>query len=271
MREKLRPAWSYIRSHPRGEYRGEVETWFFPNEERLYAEMGRTPAGAAAYLEILPDGPHAKETKTFLDDYEREERERPLRREYILEAARKKARAQRHALGDSVESWTRRALAIESFRQERKVLEASTFGAAYFNDPPAPICDDDGCSKYFTFVYAVPDQTTAIDRTVVLEVRVETTAGLVTAITLVLPKRGFTYWLEGSEERAVSANNPDDRTESIVRARNRIESIVREVRGGGCNTDEEEVTRRVTCGSVRVAVSTTPSGDDTVRIIDLGP
>jgi len=269
MGEKLSAAWTYIRRHPDGEYREEVSKFFFPTEAKFYEEAGRTPGGAAAYLQFLPDGPHAEEERTFLRAFEIERVEGPLRAKRALEEARARAEASRKALGNAVESWTRKALAIESWQQEKSVLEASKFGVEYFKEPPAPICDAEGCSKFYTFTYPVPEVDTALDRNAVLEVRVELTAGLLTAVTLVLPKRGFMQWLEGSEGRAIELNDPATRSESIVRARNRIESIVREVRGGGCGTDEEETTRRVTCGDIRVAIGTTPSGDDVIRMINL--
>jgi hypothetical protein len=267
--DKLAAGWRYIRKHPKGEYREEVSKWFFPAEERFFREAAHTAGGAMAYLELMPDGPHAEETKRFLALYEKERIEGPLREKKALEEAKKKAEAARRALGEAVESWTRRALAVEGWKEPRSKVEAEKLGEEYWKTQPAPICDDDGCSKYFTFKYPVPDQSTAIDRTAVMEVRLETTAGLLTAITLVLPKRGFVYWLEGSEVRAIDPTDPAIRNESIVRARNRIESIVREVRGGGCTTDEEELLRRITCGDMRVAIGTTPSGDDVVRIFSL--
>ena len=269
MGEKLGAAWTYLRRHPDGEYKEEVAKFFFPTEAKFYAEAGRTPGGAAAYLQFLPDGPHAEEERTFLRAFEIEQREGPLRAKRALEEARKKAEASRRALGEAVEGWTRRALAIEAWREGKSALEASKFGDPYFKQAPAPICDPEGCSKFFTYTYPVPEVDTAVDRTAVLEVRVELTAGVLTAVTLVLPKRGFLQWLEGSEGRPLDYNDAATRSESIVRARNRVESIVREIRGGGCATDEEETTRRVTCGDVRVAIGTTPNGDDVVRIINL--
>ncbi len=269
MGEKLGAAWTYLRRNPDGEYKEEVAKWFFPTEAKFYDEAGRTPGGAAAYLQFLPDGPHAEEERTFLRAFEIEKREGPLRAKRALEEARKKAEAARRALGDAVESWTRRALTIETWQSDKSALEAGKFGQAYFKETPTPICDAEGCSKFFTFTYPVPEVDTALDRNAVLEVRVELTAGLLTGVTLVLPKRGFLQWLEGTEGRPIDMNDAAARSESIVRARNRIESIVREVRGGGCTTDEEETSRRVTCGDMRVTIGTTPNGDDLVRIINL--
>lgn len=265
MGDKLASAWRYIRRHPTGEYRAEVSKWFFPAEERFFREAAHTAGGASAYLELMPDGPHAIETRRFLDAFEKERIEGPLRAKRELEAAKKKAEEARKALGVAVESWTRQALAIESWREPKSKLD----GHPYFKTAPAPICDEDGCSKYFTFLYPVPDVATAIDRTALLEVRLEITAGLLTAVTLVLPKRGFVYWLEGTEGKPIDPADAATRNESVVRARNRIESIVREVRGGGCSTDEEELLRRITCGDLRVAIGATPSGDDVIRIFSL--
>lgn len=270
MGDKLGAAWRYLRRHPTGEFKEEIAKWFFPAEEKFFTSAGHTAGGATAYLELMPDGPHAVEARRFLDTFERERIEGPLREKRALEEARKKAEAARRALGDAVEAWTRRALAIETWKQPQAALDGSKFGDEY-KKPPPPICDEDGCSKYFTFVYPVPEVATAIDRTTVLEVRLEITAKLLTAVTLVLPKRGFVHWLEGSEGRAIDGSDAAARNESIVRARNRIESIVREVRGGGCATDEENLLRRITCGDIRVAIGTTPAGDDVVRIFSLAP
>lgn len=269
MGEKLGAAWRYIRHHHDGEYREEVTKWFFPAEERFFREAGHTAGGASAYLELMPDGPHAEESQRFLAAFEKERIEGPLRAKRELEAARKKADDARHALGEAVERWTRLALTVDSWREPRSKLEAHKLGAEYWGTSPAPICDDDGCSKYFTFLYPVPDLSTPRDRTAILEVRLEITAGLLTAVTLVLPKRGFVYWLEGSEGKPVDPADATTRNDSVIRARNRIESIVREVRGGGCTTDEEELLRRITCGDIRAAIGTTPSGDDVVRIFSL--
>ncbi|MBI2393156.1 MAG: hypothetical protein HYV09_26460 [Deltaproteobacteria bacterium] len=269
--EKLAAAWAYLRVQERGEWRDEVARWFFPAEQKFWTEAGRTPGGAAAYLQYLPDGPHAEEERTFLRAWEIEQREGPLRAKKALEEARKKAEVARKALGEAVEAWTRRAIAVGSWREEQKQLEAGAFGDAYFRAPPAPICDQDGCSKYLTFTYPVPEMTTPIDRTAVLEVRVETTAGLLTAVSLVLPKRGFVQWLEGTEGRPIDGGDPSARAESITRARNRVETIVREVRGGACTTDEADEVRRITCGDLRVAIGTSLAGDDVIRIVSLAP
>ncbi len=267
--DRLATGWRYLRRHPHGEYHDDVAKWFFPAEEKFFNSAAHTIGGAMAYLELMPDGPHAIEAKRFVDAYEKERIEGPIREKRALEEARKKAESARKALGDAVEAWTRRALAVESWREPVTALANTKFGDEYNTTKPAPICDDDGCSKYYTFVYPVPDVSTAMDRTAILEVRLETAAKLLTAVTLVLPKRGFVLWLEGSEGKSVNTTDPNTRTESVVRARNRIESIVREVRGGGCTTDEEDLLRRITCGDLRVAIGTTPAGDDVVRIFSL--
>lgn len=269
--EKMNAAWIYLRDHKDGEFRDEVAKWFFPTEQKFWTEAGRTPGGAAAYLQYLPDGPHAEEERTFLRAWEIEQREGPIRAKKALEEAKKKAEAARKALGESVESWTRLALGIETWRDDRKKLAGTKFGQAYDGTPPAPICDQDGCSKYLTFTYPVPEVDTAVDRTAVLEVRVDSVAGVLTGVSLVLPRRGFLQWLEGTEGRPIDANDPAARSESVMRARNRVETIVREVRGGGCVTDEADEFRRITCGDIRVAIGTTIAGDDMIRIVNLGP
>ena len=67
---KLHAAWVYLQAHKEGEFRDEVARWFFPAEQKFWTEAGRTPGGAAAYLQHLPDGPHAEEERTFLRAWE---------------------------------------------------------------------------------------------------------------------------------------------------------------------------------------------------------
>lgn len=268
--ERLGAAWRYLRDHPRGEFNDEVARWFYPEEARFWNEAGRTPGGAAAYLELMPDGPHAEAERTFLRAFEIEKREGPLRTQRALEAARKKAEAARRALGDAVELWTKRATHVdEAFRQPLSVLHKTELGKFYDADP-YPVCDAEGCSKFLSFTYAVPDVQTPLDRTVVLDVRVELTAGLVTGIALVLPKRGFTWWLEGAEGRNVDPADETTRTEAIALAKNRVEKVVRAARGGDCTTTEADAVRTILCGDLRVTVGTTPTGDDVVHIVSLG-
>ncbi len=268
--EKLSAGWIYLRTHPRGAFFEEVSAWFHPTEARFYAAAGRTAGGAQAYLDLMPDGPHAEEERTFLRAIEIEKREAPLRAQRAIEAAQKKATAARRALGEAVELWAKRAAKVDTYGQPRAALKGSAFSTPYEADP-YPICDEEGCSKFVPFTYAVPDAETPADRTVILEIRVEITAGVLTAITLVLPQHGFNWWLEGSEGKGIEPIEQHTRNEANLRARNRIESVVREVRGDGCATTEADEGRILACGDLRIAIGTRPSGDDIVRFVSVKP
>lgn len=267
--QKLGAGWRYLRDHPTGAFREEVALWFYPAEQRFFTEAGRTPGGAAAYVEYMPDGPHAEEERTFIRAFELEKKEGPLRAQRLLEAARKKAEDARRALGEAVESWTLRAISVPAFRVPLKELQETPFGKEYQADP-APVCDADGCSKFSYFTYPVPEADPAFDRTAVLDVRLELTAGLVTAITIALPKRGFLYWMEGAENQPIDPNDPNAHVEAIARARNRVEKVVRDTKGAAsCTTTEAEQARLIACGDLRVAIGTLPTGEDVVKIVSV--
>lgn len=267
---KLSAAWQYLRAHPEGEWHVEVGGFFWPEERALRAEIGKTPRGAARYLDVLPDGPHADDARVYLAAIEKERLEGPLRRERAQAMAKKRAEAARRAPGDAIEEWARRAAKVQTFREPRAALDATPFGAAYAGEPAA-VCDAEGCSKLLSFTYPVPDAEPPLDRTFVVDVRVETTAGLVTAISLVLPKRGFLWWLEGSEAREVDPADAATRAEAIARARNRVETVVREAAGAECTTTEADEARVLACGALRVTIATLPDGHDVVRFVRLPP
>ncbi|MGZ3424722.1 MAG: hypothetical protein ACXVEF_43515 [Polyangiales bacterium] len=268
--QKLGAGWRYLRDHPQGAFREEVALWFYPAEQRFWSEAGRTPGGAAAYVEYMPDGPHAEDERTFLRAFELEKKEGPLRAQRLLEAARKKAEDARRALGDAVETWTKRAISVPAFRVPLKDIKETEFGKAYQDDPP-PVCDPDGCSKFLSYTYPVPEADPAFDRTAVVDVRLEITAGLVTAITISLSKRGFLYWMEGAENRPVDPSDPNAHVEAIARARNRVEKVVRDAKGASCTTTEADQARLIACGDLRVAIGTLPTGEDVVKIVSLLP
>src|SRR5262249_4259955 len=150
MGEKMAAGWRYLRDHPHGVYSEEVALWFYPTEERFWKEAGRTPGGASAYLELMPDGPHAQDERTVLRAWEEEKREGPLKAARALEAARKKAETARRALGDAVEDWTKSASSVPAFRVPLADFKTTEFGKRYFADAP-PVCDPEGCSKFLSF------------------------------------------------------------------------------------------------------------------------
>jgi len=268
---RLAAASAYLAAHPLGEFRGEVAAWFGPAELRFFESAGHTIGGARAYLELLPQGPHAEEERRLVAAWEKEQIEGPAREKKALEDARKKADAARKALGETIEAWTQKAVKLSAYRVDRATLEKNDgqFAEPFFHDPPEAQCDPDGCSKRYTFGYPVPEANPPLDRKVGLEVRMETAAGLVVAISMVLPRYGFVYWLEGAEVRAVEKTDPAVQGEALMRAKNRIESIVRKHVGEDCTTDEADEARTLTCGKVRVVVKKGPAGEDLVRILAL--
>ncbi len=267
--ERLGAGWSYLRDQPDGEFHDEVERWFSPAEAQFFAEAGRTPGGALAYLKLMPDGPHATEEATFLRAFELEKIEAPLREKRALDEARKKADVARKALGDAIEVWTRRALTITTWgaplakldQVDRAVSDALT-------ESPKAKCTSEACTKILYFTYAVPDASPPQDRVVPLVVRLELTEGVVVAMTITAPKGGFSWWLEGSEARGVDPFDVAQRNEALMRAKNRVEGIARAAANGStCETHEDAAARTIVCGRLQTTIEADPNGDDIVRIV----
>ena len=268
--DRLAAGWIYLRDEPEGAFRGEVLRWFGPAETRFFNEAGRTPGGASAYLKLMPDGPHAEEEATFLRAFEREKIEGPLREQRALEAARKKAETARKAAGEAIELWTRRALAITAWREPLESFRKVDKGIAdALDETPTAKCDADACTKTLYFTYPVPDASPPTDRVVPVVVRLDLASGAVVSMSIVAPKGGFTWWLEGVEARPIDPFDATARSEAIMRAKNRIETLAREALGGTCATTEEETVRTLVCGNIRVTIEATPSGDDVVRVVGL--
>jgi hypothetical protein len=100
-------------------------------------------------------------------------------------------------------------------------------------------------------------------------VKVDASEDHLSSVTIVAPKGGFTWWLEGAEGRGVDDQDPNERAQAIVRAKNRVETVVRDALGAAasCTTTEEPAMRTIDCGKIRVVVAAEPTGDDVVRVI----
>jgi hypothetical protein len=265
---RLAAAWAYLRDEPHGAFRAEIEAWFVPEERRYFEVAGRSPGAAAAYLQILPDGPHADDERAWLRAWEKQKAEEPLRQKQALEAAKRRAEKAQRAMGEAIERWTRLAVAIEHWGEPLAQLDEA-FLLPFREEAPLPSCDLERCRKRMSFTYPVPDATTARDRTVVVEVSIELAGGRVQTIEIRAPKHGFDWWLEGTEARGVEPIDAEMRTLAITRAENRVEAVVRGVRGS-CTTQEAPIARVVDCGPVWVVVEPSrEAGEDVVRVVGL--
>jgi hypothetical protein len=267
---KLRIASTYLHDHPKGAFHDEIDRWFTPHEEAFFEKNGRTPNGATLYLDTLPEGPHAAEVEKWLAEYRRETIEAPLKEKAALEAARKKADEARKASGAAIEAWTRRAIALTTWAAPLAQVLATdkAFGDALHEDPAAS-CDAQTCKKILYFKYPVPDAQPPADRIVPIVIKVDASEDHLSSVTMVAPKGGFTWWMEGAEARGVDDQDPNERAQAIVRAKNRVETVVRDAVGPSvsCSTTEEPTMRTIDCGKIRVIVAAEPTGDDTVRVI----
>lgn len=257
--DRLASAWAYLKAHPEGAFRAEVDRWFSRAEPRWFAKYGHTPSGASSYLAILPDGPHAADARTFLRAWEIEQVEAPLRARRALEAAKRDAESARRAFATAIETWTKSAVEAHlALVEPQERLDQTGFGAALRGALSEP-CGPSGCSAVESFAWTVAEEDPPRGARARLEIHLERWSGVPIAIELRLGAGGFLGWAESAEgaEAAESSAEP--------RAKNRVESIVRAAAGGACEVRDRPLARVLRCGELEVTVATL-DGQDLVRI-----
>ncbi len=125
--ERLRAAAKYLKERPDGAYAVEVRTYFDRHEPRYFEERQRSPAGLAAYLQALPEGPHAGEARSRLASI-REQAARPD--PLLVAAASTRERLERAAAGReqaqaALETWLGR------------LIDPAGFGSPFEDGPRA--------------------------------------------------------------------------------------------------------------------------------------
>lgn len=72
--EKMAAAARYLEEHPEGDFVSEVSNFFEAGEPLYFEARKGSEAGLSAYLEALPNGPHAAEARERIRVFERRER-----------------------------------------------------------------------------------------------------------------------------------------------------------------------------------------------------
>lgn len=220
--QRLQAAFLYLQKYPEGNYAAELRAWFERVEPDYYARLSTRSSGLRAYLERLPDGPHATAAREKLAELELArgfalKHSRELSQEARdLEAKLAGAERLRDALIAEYSSWVRQLAAISAFGQLTSELDAEFIRHWRVDSPPAK-CRGDHCVKLVTLPYAIPAGGKLRARRAVFDVRLELSGGKVQRAVITGP--GLFDRL--SEALSLSPVRPDDplaHAEAIARA-----------------------------------------------------
>jgi len=212
----------YLRDFPRGDYRPEVRRWFFQAEPRYVKLAWDQLPRLRAYLDAMPNGPHAEEVRERVVELESrrvfgERRERRvLERAQSFEQRLAEAASQRREFLHEFQTLTRLLGATRSFGQPTAELDSELLLRFRVRQPPGR-CQGDVCTKVFRFVYSVPDDKQLSERTAELTLEIGLDHGLVRRISLFGPEL-LTRVAEAAAVRAVPPDNPQARAEALGQA-----------------------------------------------------
>jgi hypothetical protein len=273
--QRLAASGRYLKELPDGRFRSEVARRFAQSEPRFFAQAYDRPSLLRAYLRALPDGPHAKDAGSRLEEFG------------LLNEFRARDRAASESFLHRVES----ELALAEKGRQRMVREISTlvslmahtrsFGAPsseldqelshrFGLSQPAGTCAESRCTKMLHFAYAVPDAGQLTPRTLDCLLSLELSHGNVIGISLA--GRGlFTGLGEALDRVAIKSSNLLARTEAIARAAQLFDNATSSAfPSAEC---KKEVVAPVVlareCGGLRLLVSaaTEPDQDDRVEVV----
>src|SRR5205814_2308757 len=152
---RLRAATLYLQCHSDGDFRDEVSEWFNRVEPVFFEATAGSAAGMQAYLDALPEGPHAVNAKerreALLEAGRAEAGERLAQKAAEIERRLAAAAQSRENVLTAYASWIGRLLDFDAWgRTPDKV--GQEFRSAWEADP-APKCEADRCEKLLSISY----------------------------------------------------------------------------------------------------------------------
>lgn len=284
LEERLRAGEVYLRAHPDGAFVDDVRRAYGRAEEALWLSKRGSSAGLRAYLDALPEGPHAAEARRTLAARDAASVDLLGRRAGETEQRLAAAAADRAVARDEIGLWVRRFADDAVFRGSIGDAPAELVVAWSLALPP-PRCaprDDGGrrCSKLVERGFVLPSAQARGtpgdgDRSLVLEIVVDEDArGAVCAVTIGGPA-AF------SRREEAASLEPGDGAPARERASLAASSLVRstlETRPVAPPAARTPCTESpaggapgaidLACGDLRVEVrpGAGPGDDDAVRI-----
>jgi len=275
---KLALSWQYLRSMPQGRFRREVRTWFVAAEARYFARAQSSPAKLEAYLQALPNGPHAEQAAERLAElvlserYERRREERLLEEAHDVEERLADAATMRDAFARTTRDWVTRLVAIESWGQPTTELHHETIYHFRLTEPEGR-CGASRCIKALGMHYAIPEQKRLVPRQAVFDVQFDLAQGGVIAARITGPEL-FSRLGEALGLAPVPPNDPQARAEAIARAATLIAGAAESsLPAAQCAREAvSPVALARQCRGIRLAmiVAATPDEEDRIEVAPLG-
>jgi hypothetical protein len=218
---RLSQSQAYLKQHRDGRFRAAVERWFVPAERTYFAAAHDDVAKLRAYLDVLPDGPHAKQAADriveleLVAQYARRRDERLTDQARAVEEKLSDAAAMRRELVDGFAAFCRHLAGIRSFGRPTGELDHELLYDWRLKEPRAR-CDGDRCVKALALPYAIPDSGRLAPRQALYDVVFELERGGVKSAAIVGPEL-FSRVGEAIELRPVRPADLQARAEAIAR------------------------------------------------------
>jgi hypothetical protein len=219
---RLGAAERYLRAYPKGDYHDEVGAWYFPAERRYFKLSWDTLPRLRAYLDAMPDGPHAEEVAERIGELESRRvfadrrEQRMLSHAQGIETRLARAAEQRRGFVRELSRLTELLAATRSFAEPTSEL-APDLLVRLRERAPALRCEGDSCQKVFSFSYAVPEDKALTERSIDVTLQIRLERGLVQELSLQGPEL-LTRLAEAISVRAVPPLNPQASAEALGQA-----------------------------------------------------
>jgi hypothetical protein len=265
--QRLSAAAKYLRDRPDGAYARSAREYFDRHEPQYFAERQKSPAGLAAYLETLPNGPHAVEARSRLQAI----REQASRPDPLLVAAAatrerlERAAAGRQAAQESLETWLSRLVDPAVFASPladgpRELV------VAYSLSLPPPACrpldpaDRAGarvCQKEQALAFDIPVDKKLTERELSFTVELEQDAAGTPRRASVAGDELFSRLAETYAKAELSAERVRDRIDAVERGVDFVQGVFEKKISTDptCRRDVvAPIVLALECGGVRVEV-----------------
>lgn len=220
---RLRRAQAYLTEHPNGRFAAEVRAAFETEEPKYFAAAQTDREYARRYLADLPNGPHADAALALLIAFDSSMQDAELkdiaRRMLYEDAKMETAARQRRAIGEAIFT------AVGVFQEETIIGLPRAEG-------PIELCDllrgptvttTGGLPRVREedFFFLLPTRPQRESRLLTLQIEAIEEANLVVGGRLEGSDM-FVRWAEADQIVKLDPSSPDDRTEALVHAQDRL-------------------------------------------------
>jgi hypothetical protein len=223
----------YLDTYPRGDYRDQVRTWFEPEERRYFRLAWDELPRLRAYLNAMPNGPHAGAVAGRIVELEaargfgvrREARELSVAR--AEEARLAQAREDRATFVREITTLMRLSASVSTFGEPTSALDSELIFRFRLTKPYGS-CAADVCKKALSFAYLVPAEGGLVPRRAEVLFELILERGLLRRITISGPEL-FTRLAEAAEVHAIRADDAQARAEAIAQSLELVERALAKI------------------------------------------